>query len=86
MLHGRERLVAWIARSKVNQREAARILGLDHTYLNQILSGKRVPGLANAVKIETVTGIAVEAWVPTEVGTEDEPEPVRVGNARMSKA
>lgn len=67
-MQGRERLTAWIARSKVTQREAARILGLDHTFLNQILRGRRVPALANAMKIERITGIAAEAWLPTDDG------------------
>jgi transcriptional regulator with XRE-family HTH domain len=68
MLSGRERLKAWVERSKVTQREAARILGLDHTFLSQILNGRRTPALANAVKIERVTGIAAEAWLPTDDG------------------
>lgn len=75
MLQGRERLLAWIERSRVNQREAARILGIDHTFLNQILSGRRVPALANAIRIERVTGIAAEAWLPTDDDKSDEAIP-----------
>ena len=44
------------------------MLGLDHTYLSQILSGRRRPGLVNSVKIERVTGIVVESWLPTDEG------------------
>ncbi len=69
---GREQLRGWMDRMKVNQREASRLLDLDHTYLNQILSGRRLPALANAVKIERVTGIAVEAWLPTVDGKTSE--------------
>lgn len=75
MLDGRTQLADWITRRGVNQREAARILDLDHTFLNQILTGRRVPGLANAVRIERVAGISVEAWLPTEVGDDAEPDP-----------
>lgn len=73
-MHPRERLRDWIVRSKVTQREAAKILGLDHTLLNQILSGRRKPGLANAFKIERVTGIAAGAWVPPTDGASAQPD------------
>lgn len=67
---GRERLAQWVDRSKLNQLEAAQLIGIDPTQLSQILTGKRRPGLDNAVKIERATGIVVEAWVPL---TDDEP-------------
>lgn len=63
---GRERLAQWLQRAKVNQLEAAELIGIDKTQLSQILTGKRRPGLDNAIKIERATGIAVEAWVPLE--------------------
>lgn len=65
---GRERLKHWLKRSNVNQREAARIIGIHFTHLSQILSGRRSPGLANAVVIERETGIPVEAWLPSGEG------------------
>ena len=65
-MDGRDRLAQWIERSILNQLEAARIIGIDHTQLNQILGGKRRPGLDNAIKIERATGIAVEAWESIE--------------------
>lgn len=61
-------MAQWLDRSKLNQREAAVLLGMHFTHLNQILSGRRTPGLATAVQIEQVTGIAVEAWLAPEVG------------------
>ena len=67
-MHGRELLRQWIERRCRTDREAAQILGLDHTYLSQILSGRRRPGLVNSVKIERVTGIVVESWLPTDGG------------------
>lgn len=61
---GRDRLKAWIERSKLDQVGAARVIGMHPTQLNHILTGKRRPGLDTAVKIEQATGIVVEAWVP----------------------
>ncbi len=74
---GRERLAQWIERSKLYQNEAAEIIGLDPTHLSQILAGKRRPGLANAVKIESATGIVAEIWVPLEDddAARQDPEP-----------
>lgn len=83
---GSEQLRAWIDRRCESDREASRLLGLDHTYLSQILNGHRTPGLANSIKIERVTGIPVEAWVPTDDGKSD---PVGVSPSakrRRSKA
>jgi transcriptional regulator with XRE-family HTH domain len=68
MTHGREQLADWIERRGVNQREAASLLSMDHTFLNGILTGRRSPGLATAVSIERCTGIPVEAWMPTADG------------------
>lgn len=67
-MDGRERLKRWLDRSHLNQREAARIIGMHFTHLCQILAGRRSPGLANAIAIERETGIPVEAWVPTPEG------------------
>jgi transcriptional regulator with XRE-family HTH domain len=78
MKSGRERLRDWIDRSKVNQTQAARILGMTPVFLSQILNGDRTPGLANAVKIEDVTGIAVRSWQITDVRDDEEHEPARV--------
>ena len=63
MTSGRERLHNWIKRSKVNQRQAAEIIGVHPVVLCQWLSGERLPGLTNALLIEHVTGISVESWV-----------------------
>lgn len=72
-MDARERLRLWIARTKLNQRAAARLFDMHYTTLNQILSGRRVPALAYAVVIERHTGIAPGAWVPTDVGASSEP-------------
>ena len=62
MLTGREQLERWLTRSKLNQREMADLLGVHFTHVNQLLSGRRLPGLAVAIRIMRTTGIPVEAW------------------------
>lgn len=70
MQSGPEQLRSWIARRTSternpdgNQREAARIIGMDHTFLSQLLSGRRCPALGTAIAIERTTGVPVEAWL-----------------------
>ena len=68
MQYGSEQLVAWIERSRLTQSEAGEQLGLHRSTLNKILNGKRRPGRENAILIQRVAGIPVEAWSPTVVG------------------
>lgn len=67
MNEGRTRLRAWMERSRLTQRKAAEMLGMHYTFLSQILNDLRTPALATAIRIERITGIPVEAWMPTEV-------------------
>lgn len=83
---GRERLAQWLERAKLNQLEAAEIIGIDKTQLSQILTGKRRPGLDNAVKIERATGIAVEAWVPLDEAETANDGPSNTEVAQVGKA
>lgn len=85
-MNGRDRLAQWLERSKLNQREAAVLLGMHYTHLNQILSGRRTPGLANAVQIEQKTGIPAEAWLASEVGASTETDADTDANAVEGKA
>lgn len=64
---GPEQLRDWMQRRRVNQTEAAALLGFDATFISQLLSGRRQPGLTNAVRIERMTGIAIEAWMPSQL-------------------
>ena len=75
MQSGRTRLRHWIERSKVNQTQAAEILGVHQVVLSQWLTGTRVPGLENAVKLEQLTGISVESWLLSTISpaTTDDP-------------
>lgn len=89
MVDARERLREWITRSRLTQREAAKLLGIHYTFLSQILnrSGrKRSPALATAVRIEQVTGIPVEAWVPTDVDETYQTDQDSAGKHQIGKA
>lgn len=64
---GRKRLAQWLKKTRMSQREAATILGVHFTHVNQILNGKRSVGLALALRIEASAGIPVRAWAATVV-------------------
>jgi transcriptional regulator with XRE-family HTH domain len=64
----------------MNQAEAARYLGFDAPYVSVLLSGKRTPGLDNAINLERLTGIPVEAWASSELG--DSEVPVGAGSRK----
>jgi hypothetical protein len=51
-----------MTRSKLNQFDAAALIGIPYAVFNKFVLGVRRPGLTNAVKIEQKTGIPVEAW------------------------
>lgn len=57
----------WMERRVLNQREAARVLGVHYMSLNQMLRGKRKPGLTNALLIEKRAGIPAGLWARTRV-------------------
>lgn len=84
-LDGPTLLDAWIQRCRISQAQAARNLGVSRHYLNQILSGERSPGLKNAVWIERMTGIVVEAWVSTEDGGLAKPAEKPASKPRVRK-
>jgi plasmid maintenance system antidote protein VapI len=65
MKSGAEQLKDWLFRRRFLQREAADHLGFDETFVSQLVNGHRVPGLENAITIERLTGISVEAWLPS---------------------
>ena len=52
----------------MNQREFARAIRITDSYLSQLLSGVRRPGLPTAVRLEAETGVPVASWVDTGVG------------------
>lgn len=85
MLSGAEQLSEWMRRARMNQAEAARYLGFDAPYVSVLLSGKRTPGLDNAITLERLTGIPVEAWASTELDDCDSSEPVVASKPQITK-
>lgn len=76
---GANALWDWLERRGMTQRQMAEKVGIDHTYLNHILCGRRKPGLGTAIRIERATGVAVEEWDSTHV---DKRKIVTVGKPR----
>jgi transcriptional regulator with XRE-family HTH domain len=72
-------------RRMVNQRETAELLGITEAYLSQLLNNKRQPGLDNAIKIERLTGIPVEAWTLSDVSKPSEASADTADNANVTK-
>ena len=70
---GAEQLTDWMRRRGFNFTEAAAYLGWDLTFVSKLANGHRLPGLTNAIHLERLCGIPVEAWLPTAADTEAEP-------------
>ncbi len=85
MQSGRERLKAWIERSKMNQSEAAVVLGVHEVVLSQWLTGARKPGLDNAHRIEEVTGIATQSWLLTDLSQDEAHASVSASKRKITK-
>lgn len=68
-----------------NQADAARHLEFDEPYVSVLSSGKRTPGLSNAILIERRTGIPVEAWASTELGESESAVAAVASKAKFTK-
>jgi transcriptional regulator with XRE-family HTH domain len=86
MQAGAEQLKDWMHRRRFMQREAAEYFGWDESYISQLVNGVRIPGLANAVRIERMTGIPVEAWAPSELDSPEVSLGLRAVKAQNNKA
>jgi plasmid maintenance system antidote protein VapI len=64
MNDGRELLLQWIQRSRLQKQEAAALLGVSKSDIRKYIGGDRRPTLDIAVRIEAATGVPVVAWVP----------------------
>lgn len=82
--HGRERLAAYIRRSRQKQYEVAAELQITESYLSQVLSGRRRPGLDIAVRIEAATGIPVVAWAAKKRAKSVKPNPSAPVNSSLT--
>lgn len=74
-----------MGRRAVNQTETAQMLDTTAVFISQLLSRVRTPGLTNAVHIERLTGIPVEAWLLSERSDSHELAAVGVKPARKTK-
>ena len=74
MKSGPEQFKDWMHRRRFMQKEAADYLGWHESYVSHLLSGKRLPGLDNALRLERLSGIPVEAWASSELDSSAEPE------------
>ena len=88
MQSGREQLRDWIKRRGFQQQEAAEYLGrgFDASVISAILAGRRSPGLENALTLERLTGIPVEAWVPSLTDKSSATTPEDAANRQVGKA
>ena len=73
MTQGRQLLADWRDRSKLKQKDLARMLDVTDAYLSQVLAGRRRPKLELLIKIEHTTGVPVESWAELADGNSDEP-------------
>lgn len=64
---GQAALWDWLERRGFDQREAAAFLDIHWVTLNGILSGRKRPGLAIAIRIEQGAGIDAGIWMRTRV-------------------
>ena len=64
---GAEQFKDWMRRRGFKNADAARYLEMDEPYISVLASGKRTPGLHNAIILERLTGIPVEAWASIEL-------------------
>lgn len=85
MQSGAEQLKDWMRRRGFKQADAARYLGFDEPYISVLSSGKRTPGLDNAILLERLTGIPVEAWASSELGDSESSEPVVAAKPQIAK-
>lgn len=66
-MSGAEQFKDWMRRRVFSQADAARYLAMEVPFISLLANGKRTPGLDNAIKLERMTGIPVEAWASTEL-------------------
>jgi transcriptional regulator with XRE-family HTH domain len=86
MQSGPQQLRDWMERRGFNQTETAAFIGIDATYLSQVLNDVRTPGLTNALRIERHTGIPVESWAASAFGDLAASSPVGARKPKSGKA
>lgn len=71
MQSAQEQLSDWMERRGLDQRSTAELLGMNETFVSKLMKGHRRPGLTNALKIQRMTGVSVEAWESSRLDTSD---------------
>ena len=84
MLSGASQFKDWMRRRGFTQADAARFLVLDEPYVSGLVNGQRTPGLANAIHLERLTGISVEAWT-SDLDGDAMRQPAVAGNRKVHK-
>lgn len=84
---GQEQFRDWMRRRGFTQRDASRYLGWNEAYVSRLLSDDdeiriKALGLDNALHLERLSGIPVEAW---ESNALDESEPAVISNGSKRK-
>lgn len=82
---GPEQLRDWMRRRGFTQADAARYLEYNTPLISKLLAGTHNPGLKNAIHMERLTGIPVEAWAASELEESDEAVAELVDKRRVSK-
>lgn len=85
MLDGVEQLKDWMRRRGFTQADAARYLAWTEPYLSKVMTGAFGLGLKNAIALERLTGIPVEAWASSEVDESVSDAAVRTAKPRVAK-
>lgn len=66
------------------QADAARYLEYEESLVSKVLKGGHTPGLRNAIHLERLTGIPVEAWA-TPLEETDARQPALAGKRKGAK-
>lgn len=86
MQSGADQIKDWMRRRGFTQADAARYLEFDEPYVSVLATGKRTPGLENAIHLERLTGIPVEAWSSTDLDESAEAVSATGPKPRVHKA
>lgn len=70
-------LLLWLRSTRQKQAAAAKILGIHKSTLSQFLNGEKTPSLKLAVRLQHITGIRPESWVPTSEPKREPPKKIR---------
>lgn len=85
MHSGPEQLRDWMRRRGFTQADAARYFGFNEPLVSRILNGTYNPGLKNAILLERLTGIPVEAWASSELDETVEAVAAAPAKRRLAK-